>query len=245
MGGTQGVEQDDQSAVSANAPTNASFVSGPPADSVPRDSRPRTTSNPGGSAPDQRSRHATAKPPHPPELRNVVDPLEELAAKVRATMGKVAVPEQRRNAGSLEEKLKKLQDQNQVSKEVNMAIKGVNKASNEDAGGSQGRNVELNVIAAWNLGDGGELITMDPYVVCSIRERPQIQARTRVLQDTQNPRWNQPLVIPGYLEGETLVFDVRDADWRKPAGNNLLGSVVLRSEQFSPHGFPTDALELE
>jgi len=76
----------------------------------------------------------------------------------------------------------------------------------------------------------------DPYVICQVPENKTAQKfKTKVLKNTLDPKWNHLGVINSFVNGHTLEFLVYDSD-TPPKPDQLLGKVVLTSEEFFPYG---------
>ncbi|XP_030463963.2 phospholipase D delta [Syzygium oleosum] len=102
-------------------------------------------------------------------------------------------------------------------------------------------------------GGGGKIITSDPYVTVSV---PQATvARTRVLRNSQNPRWDQGFRVALAHPVVDLEFRVKDDDVfgaqvigivKIPARDIAAGEVISRSFPLSgPAVKPDSALQLE
>lgn len=75
---------------------------------------------------------------------------------------------------------------------------------------------------------GRKIIASDPYVKVSV---PQAAvARTRVLKNSKNPRWNERFIIPLAHELVHLEFEVKDDDI---FGADLLGFVHIPMEEIA------------
>ncbi|KAL7612903.1 hypothetical protein Lser_V15G07160 [Lactuca serriola] len=75
---------------------------------------------------------------------------------------------------------------------------------------------------------GRKIIASDPYVKVSV---PQAAvARTRVLKNSKNPRWNERFIIPLAHELVHLEFEVKDDDI---FGADLLGFVHIPAEEIA------------
>lgn len=74
-----------------------------------------------------------------------------------------------------------------------------------------------------------KIITSDPYVTVSV---PQATlARTRVLSNSQNPRWNERFSIPLAHPVAFLEFRVKDNDM---IGADTIGKVTIPAENIAP-----------
>lgn len=75
---------------------------------------------------------------------------------------------------------------------------------------------------------GRKIITSDPYVKVSV---PQATvARTRVLKNSRNPRWNERFIIPLAHQLLNLEFQVKDDD---VFGADVLGTVKIPAEKIA------------
>ncbi|MFS7970206.1 putative phospholipase D [Helianthus anomalus] len=75
---------------------------------------------------------------------------------------------------------------------------------------------------------GRKIITSDPYVKVSV---PQATvARTRVLKNSKNPRWNERFIVPLAHELANLEFQVKDDD---VFGADVLGTVKIPAEKIA------------
>merc|ERR1712241_908357 len=103
--------------------------------------------------------------------------------------------------------------------------------------------LRLTVIKAINLRDadwlpgGGK---SDPYVQVEIPGKPHATWKTRVVNSNTNPMWNETHEFALWAPGDQLIFTVFDSDPMKR--DDVLGKVVLRSEQFYPQGIAGDLL---
>jgi len=78
----------------------------------------------------------------------------------------------------------------------------------------------------------------DPYCVCEIAGKPkEAKVQTKVINDNLDPVWEHHAEIPGFRQGDTLVFKVWDKDLAK---SDFLGELRLESAQFYPHGFDSE-----
>ncbi|CAJ1430158.1 unnamed protein product, partial [Effrenium voratum] len=80
-------------------------------------------------------------------------------------------------------------------------------------------------------------VKADAYCTCEIHNRAKYERlRTKVVQDSLDPVWNEKREILDYLPGEALRLAVWDSDGRGGT-DEPLGSCVLASERFWPAGF--------
>jgi ankyrin repeat protein len=99
--------------------------------------------------------------------------------------------------------------------------------------------LRIRITSARDLRDADHDVTnlgnkSDPYCSVEIMDKPESKARTPTAQDTLEPVWEAEVVVPGYLPGDRLIFNVWDED---AAGtSDLLGSVILNNEDFNTPG---------
>eukprot|EP00931_Biecheleriopsis_adriatica_P074630 TRINITY_DN48645_c0_g1_i1.p1 TRINITY_DN48645_c0_g1~~TRINITY_DN48645_c0_g1_i1.p1 ORF type:complete len:714 (+),score=132.22 TRINITY_DN48645_c0_g1_i1:67-2208(+) len=99
--------------------------------------------------------------------------------------------------------------------------------------GSQ--SVDITVSCAGGLPRADRGGHSDPYVLVEVPEKPRARIKTSVINDSENPIWNEDHVLRGWRRGELLDLKVYDYDL---AGNHdLLAQVQIPSEQFYPDGF--------
>jgi len=80
----------------------------------------------------------------------------------------------------------------------------------------------------------------DPYVLGEIVGKPHTQFRTKTIERTLDPEWDEEKFIDDFEVGDELHLKVMDEDNKiKQAfsGDDPLGSVILSSEEFYPNGF--------
>jgi len=83
-------------------------------------------------------------------------------------------------------------------------------------------------VADWNSGEGKS----DPYCICELKDKSKAtKIQTGVVYHDRDPTWNHEATLTDYAVGDSLVFKVYDVDYA------CLGSLVLPSEKFHPHGF--------
>jgi len=83
-------------------------------------------------------------------------------------------------------------------------------------------------IADWTSGEGKS----DPYCICELKGKSRAsKVQTEVVEHSLDPEWNHEGVLNDYTVGDSLVFKIYDSDYI------FLGSLVLPSEKFHPHGF--------
>jgi len=80
----------------------------------------------------------------------------------------------------------------------------------------------------------------DPYVLGEIVGKPHTQFRTKTIERTLDPEWDEEKFVDDFKVGDRLHLRVMDEDNKiKQAfvGDDPLGSVILPSEVFYPGGF--------
>jgi len=75
----------------------------------------------------------------------------------------------------------------------------------------------------------------DPFVVCQVEGKNRSKAKTTVLNDTENPVWNQALAVRGWKRGDVLTISVYDKDMI--GADDLMATVQVETEDFWPNGF--------
>jgi len=105
------------------------------------------------------------------------------------------------------------------------------------AGDDERFTLEVTIVSASGLRCADWIgASSDPYCLCEIPGKPWARVQTAVLQRTLEPDWNHEGVISDYCAGEDLEFLVRDHDFGRD-DDDLLGKVILRSDEFWPNGF--------
>lgn len=95
--------------------------------------------------------------------------------------------------------------------------------------------VDVSVVSAGGLPRADRSGHSDPYATCEIPGKPKSKVKTKVIEDTEAPVWNQELVVHGWRKGDPLVFSVWDFDL---VGNDdMLSTVELASAEFFPSAF--------
>jgi len=79
----------------------------------------------------------------------------------------------------------------------------------------------------------------DPYVVVQVPNRMQTKVETHVKSGDLNPVWNCEFEVPGYKQGEDLVFKVLDKD---PVSFDILGVITFPATSFQETGFDGEVL---
>jgi len=83
-------------------------------------------------------------------------------------------------------------------------------------------------VADWTSGEGKS----DPYCIFELKGKSRAsKTQTQVVEHDLNPEWNHEGVLNDYTVGDSLVFRIYDMD------HIFLGSLVLPSDKFHPHGF--------
>jgi len=87
----------------------------------------------------------------------------------------------------------------------------------------------VTIVSASGLRDADALLgqgTSDPYCVCSIAGQPRSEKkRTKTVDNNANPVWNETFTLSGLQEGNSLLFEVNDADTGKT--DDFLGRASL------------------
>ncbi|CAK9054451.1 unnamed protein product [Durusdinium trenchii] len=99
--------------------------------------------------------------------------------------------------------------------------------------GSQ--TVDITILSAAGLPKADRTGHSDPYVVVEVPGKSRSKAKTTVAHYTENPVWNQPLVVRGWRRGEPLAISVVDADVM--GADDQLAFVQVPSADLFPHGF--------
>eukprot|EP00930_Biecheleria_cincta_P025862 TRINITY_DN18340_c0_g1_i1.p1 TRINITY_DN18340_c0_g1~~TRINITY_DN18340_c0_g1_i1.p1 ORF type:complete len:833 (+),score=134.41 TRINITY_DN18340_c0_g1_i1:29-2527(+) len=82
----------------------------------------------------------------------------------------------------------------------------------------------------------------DCFCQCVLLGKPHSMVKTKVCDDTLSPVWNEEFVMAQYTEGDYIKFMVMDQDY---SGNESLGYVVLRADQYERDGFDGELLLLK
>merc|ERR1712129_368014 len=83
-------------------------------------------------------------------------------------------------------------------------------------------------VADWTHGEGKS----DPYCICELKGNSKTsKTQTQVIYHDLDPIWNHTATFNDYVVGDSLLFKIYDVDYIP------LGSLVLPSEKFHPHGF--------
>jgi hypothetical protein len=84
----------------------------------------------------------------------------------------------------------------------------------------------------------------DPFCICEVLGRPESSVSTRWINKTLTPEWNESFELPLYHFHDSLHFTIRDHDEPSTGccqffddGDDVLGSVILKSSQIHPNGF--------
>merc|ERR1712176_1367037 len=73
----------------------------------------------------------------------------------------------------------------------------------------------------------------DPYAVVEIQGKRNTRFQTDVINNTQDPMWNIEADVPGYEPGDNVVVTIYDKDPMPGKSDDVLGHVVLTSDQFA------------
>lgn len=80
----------------------------------------------------------------------------------------------------------------------------------------------------------------DPYVLGEIVGKPHTQFRTKTIERTLDPEWDEEKIVDDFEVGDELELKVMDEDNKIKqafAGDDFLGSYILTTEEIYPHGF--------
>jgi len=77
----------------------------------------------------------------------------------------------------------------------------------------------------------------DVFCVCSLVGKPEMVSRTFTCSDSLDPVWNHTAEFSDYQCGDCLRIDVMDRDVSFLKKDDHLGSALLASSCFDPHGF--------
>lgn len=99
--------------------------------------------------------------------------------------------------------------------------------------GSQ--TVDVTILSASGLPKADRTGHSDPYVVVQVPGKSRSKAKTTVVAATENPEFNQTVVVRGWRRGEPLIISVIDADVM--GADDQLASVQVPSAAMFPHGF--------
>jgi hypothetical protein len=90
----------------------------------------------------------------------------------------------------------------------------------------------------------GDILSSDPYCTCSVMGRPESSVSTKWINKSLTPVWNETFVLPLYRFHDSLEFVVSDHDEPQTGccrffddGDDLLGSIIIRSHEIHPNGF--------
>jgi hypothetical protein len=99
--------------------------------------------------------------------------------------------------------------------------------------GSQ--TLDVIIIAATGLPKADRAGHSDPFTVVQVPGRARSRVKTAVINDSENPVWNQALVVRGWRKGDPLLFSIYDKD--QQGADDMLATVHISSEDFYPDGF--------
>merc|ERR550532_3212036 len=100
--------------------------------------------------------------------------------------------------------------------------------------------IQIDLMGASNLrdADGMGFGKSDPYCVVEIPGdqpgHPKFSFRSQCVNNDLNPEWSESAVCENYTPGDYIKFTIYDSDPAK--ADDVLGEVVLESDQFYPHG---------
>jgi len=103
-----------------------------------------------------------------------------------------------------------------------------------------GVRLRITVINASGLRSADWNGKSDPYVLGELVGKPHTQFRTKTIERTLDPEWDEEKIIDDFEVGDQLQLKVMDEDNKiKQAfvGDDPLGSVILPSQEFYPNGF--------
>mmetsp|Transcript_50409 Transcript_50409/g.146279 ORF Transcript_50409/g.146279 Transcript_50409/m.146279 type:complete len:624 (+) Transcript_50409:89-1960(+) len=103
------------------------------------------------------------------------------------------------------------------------------------SGGAVYYVLRISIMGARSLRNADLPGKSDPYCTVEIPGKSSSKFKTKVLQDTLDPLWNQEVELKGVAAGDSLLFSVFDKDTL--TADDLLGKAVLRKEEVVPMGF--------
>lgn len=75
----------------------------------------------------------------------------------------------------------------------------------------------------------------DPYATCEVVGQPRSRVSTKVVEDSEEPVWDEDFVVHGWRPGDSIVIQIYDKDM---AGqDDVLATVRLPASQFASSGF--------
>jgi hypothetical protein len=127
----------------------------------------------------------------------------------------------------------------EVHTESNMVAQRSRKSRKPDISPSK---ISVRIRSAKGLKKSDLIGNSDPYCICALSCDGQVhqQFRTRVMNNTCEPGWNEEFLFEGFGVGSTICFSVKDSD-KLDAGDlaedEPLGNCSLSWDQFYPLGF--------
>jgi hypothetical protein len=97
------------------------------------------------------------------------------------------------------------------------------------------RAIDIKILGAKNLPRADRSGHSDPYATCHIPGKEKHRAKTKVIEDTEEPVWNENLVLQGWHKGDPLVFSIYDYDL--VGAHDLLATLELRMDAFYPSSY--------
>jgi len=95
----------------------------------------------------------------------------------------------------------------------------------------------ISIVAARNLPDGDFMPgadVSDPYCTVEIVGKPQSKLSTHSCKNTLEPEWDFSGIMPGYAEGDVLLFKVWDEDsYKRQRTDTFLGKTLLSDDDFN------------
>mmetsp|Transcript_67913 Transcript_67913/g.189656 ORF Transcript_67913/g.189656 Transcript_67913/m.189656 type:complete len:209 (-) Transcript_67913:142-768(-) len=97
-------------------------------------------------------------------------------------------------------------------------------------------SVKLKIVRATGLRDADIIGKSDPF--CEVRiPNKDVAFRTKTINGTLDPKWDEECVLANFLEGDALRFTVYDADSGIHGSDDLLGHAVLQRKDIPLEGF--------
>lgn len=105
-------------------------------------------------------------------------------------------------------------------------------------GGKSTCMLMVTIVSASDLrnADKGGIVagSSDPYCACELQGKPHTKIKTKVVNDSLNPTWNEKQPLVGFAVTDSLKFTVYDKDNKV---DEMLGWAVLKGTAFHPDGF--------
>jgi hypothetical protein len=92
--------------------------------------------------------------------------------------------------------------------------------------------IDIKIVRAAKLPKADRSGHSDPYATCHIPGKPKSKVKTRVVEDTEDPVWDEELTLQGWMKGESLVFSVFDYDL--VGADDKLATIQLPMSEFYP-----------